>query len=230
MKTVYVALLLFSISLGPVHAATYDFQGVVTDFEDVVPTGQIEARWPVGTVISGSYSFSDGLQDNVNPVAMADPSYGLYTPVLFDVLLPDLTYGTSSFGGGASLRIFNDSTTVAPGTADFYNLNSYYPSGPGYGEQQIVPTAFNIRLTDTDATVFADDGLPTVMPSLTEFENADFLISFVSGDSVHGEITSLTLRGAPVSPIPEPNTYAMLLAGLLMLGFEVRRRRRVTRQ
>jgi hypothetical protein len=32
----------------------------------------------------------------------------------------------------------------------------------------------------------------------------------------------------PVSPVPEPATYAMLLAGLGLLGFTTRRRKRST--
>jgi hypothetical protein len=39
--------------------------------------------------------------------------------------------------------------------------------------------------------------------------------------------TGLTLRVASVAPVPEPETYAMLLAGLGLLGFMVRRQRRM---
>ena len=41
------------------------------------------------------------------------------------------------------------------------------------------------------------------------------------GINNHGQVIAL------VSPIPEPETYAMLLAGLGLLGFIVRRRKTV---
>lgn len=46
--------------------------------------------------------------------------------------------------------------------------------------------------------------------------------AFQSGMAFDG----ITVAGNPIAPIPEPSTYAMLLAGLGMMGFMARRRHR----
>lgn len=46
-----------------------------------------------------------------------------------------------------------------------------------------------------------------------------------AGGSYAGSITATpTFAGPPVSPVPEPETYAMMLAGLGLLGFAARRK------
>jgi hypothetical protein len=202
---------------GAAAMVTYFFEGEVTFFDDVPPAGQLEARYPVGTRIRGSYRFSDALQDDVNPIAEADPNFGVYFPASYEVLIDDLIFGTSSFSGAASLRVFNDTSTARPGTVDFYNINDFDSSGPGSGVQPVAVHVFNVSLSDSDATVFADDSLPAVLPPLAAFEEASFRIEFGSGDSLNGTITALV--------VPEPRTYALLLAGLGLLGFAAGRRR-----
>jgi hypothetical protein len=53
-----------------------------------------------------------------------------------------------------------------------------------------------------------------------------------SGLGIEVPFASTSLSGgavSQVSPIPEPETYAMLLAGLGLLGFEARRRKKLQR-
>jgi hypothetical protein len=42
------------------------------------------------------------------------------------------------------------------------------------------------------------------------------------------QLGSLTVPGGPALPVPEPETYAMMMAGLSLLGFSARRRKQGT--
>jgi hypothetical protein len=48
----------------------------------------------------------------------------------------------------------------------------------------------------------------------------------INGNNVHTDL-AYYLSGATMSPVPEPETYAMLLAGLCLMGFMVRRKKSV---
>jgi hypothetical protein len=56
---------------------------------------------------------------------------------------------------------------------------------------------------------------------------ASMVLSSVSppGGFLWPAADDLTLAGAVSTPIPEPETYALLLSGLAILGFGARRRR-----
>lgn len=62
------------------------------------------------------------------------------------------------------------------------------------------------------------------MPSTSLLSGAD---SYTFSLYVDFALTGLTLVDASTPPIPEPETYAMLLAGLGLVGFAVRRRKQV---
>lgn len=78
------------------------------------------------------------------------------------------------------------------------------------------------------ADFLSDQSLPGTLPAFSgrlwlEFQNnadpSQFSFVFYNNLQVH-----------PTAPIPEPETYAMLLAGLGLLGFEIRRRRKLRPQ
>jgi hypothetical protein len=68
------------------------------------------------------------------------------------------------------------------------------------------------------------NGLENVSSSFS-FDRPGFGSQFRFAVALNGDSTALTLS---VAPIPEPETYAMLLAGLALLGFATRRKNRMT--
>ena len=53
-------------------------------------------------------------------------------------------------------------------------------------------------------------------------------VGLVKPDSFGGRIDNISMTAVPVSPVPEPQTYAMLLAGLGLVGAVVRRRKQAS--
>lgn len=51
--------------------------------------------------------------------------------------------------------------------------------------------------------------------------------SYYLGFSIGGAGLPAPIAGPSINPVPEPETYAMLLAGLLLIGFSVRRKRQI---
>lgn len=103
------------------------------------------------------------------------------------------------------------------------SLSSHYEKG--LGESGYAGTYFEIRdalpasSVQSDSLTYASDLLTT--PLSTSFSNdtdASVTKMLVIGAFVQGE-------GAPVTPVPEPETYAMLLAGLGLMGAVARRRK-----
>ncbi len=126
----------------------------------------------------------------------------------------------------------NGASLSNPGTADFYNF------GAGMDK-------FGGQSTWFDNTGLTSAALPfikVVASSLTATANSSkSIFGFDSdGDSVielngangneygfwtlQGDLLSYTNPGSVTAPIPEPGTYAMMLAGLALLGGVARRR------
>ncbi|WP_240791862.1 PEP-CTERM sorting domain-containing protein [Rhodoferax bucti] len=102
------------------------------------------------------------------------------------------------------------------------SLSSHYEKG--LGESGYAGTYFEIRdalpasSVQSDSLTYASDLLTT--PLSTSFNNdtdATVTKMLVIGAFVQGE-------SFPVTPVPEPETYAMLLAGLGLMGAVARRR------
>lgn len=84
-----------------------------------------------------------------------------------------------------------------------------------------------LALQDVGGTVFNSPSLPNSGLTLANFTsgNATFLqLQYDNGQGLasiaRGDLTYLTSN--PVTPVSEPTTYAMLLAGLGVMGFILR--------
>lgn len=69
--------------------------------------------------------------------------------------------------------------------------------------------------------------------TITGVSNSDFIGNndssgnwYVGADVFYNQYTGTVASGTPMSPVPEPHTYAMLLAGLGLMGFIALRKNR----
>jgi hypothetical protein len=79
----------------------------------------------------------------------------------------------------------------------------------------------NQRVPDLVPDFLANQNLPAVLPHFQGRLALDFV---PVGPDANAPTTAVFFDGLTVTPVPEPETYAMLLAGLGLLGFRVRRR------
>jgi hypothetical protein len=76
------------------------------------------------------------------------------------------------------------------------------------------------------STVFSYTGGPVEKEVFAGSSSAMY-VYFRAGPNASGNNNDYLVYGVNVAPIPEPETYAMLLAGLGLMGFMARRRRSV---
>ena len=154
-------------------------------------------------------------------------------------------------GSGSSVTV----TVNAPGQASFYALLNNYFGTPGADEYNITITATNgdtvtyqsiggVDTRDFNSNVYTNTIANSTTPwfdngvgqrlDLREFSLpssfltetvATFAITQVNGTD-SALFTGLTFSSQPlVSPVPEPETYGLMLAGFSVLGLVARRRR-----
>lgn len=145
--------------------------------------------------------------------------------IVFSIL--DATSATGNWSGVNYLKGFEikeigsvTGATISPSdlAAVDYNMNAAGCGGPA-GSQGICFLA-GTPLTLTDAMSWEI----TFAGSNLNFDSPHLKVSFyetLTQTKKTGDLLSMNL----VSPIPEPETYAMLLAGLALMGFVARRRR-----
>ena len=120
---------------------------------------------------------------------------------------------TYSVNGGSPLTLETvnsgfDNSDVLATDLYFYGPNIYDPIG--WLEAGDVVTLWSGELTTTDSFAFAP-------PTGGEFSTFIF--------ENWPNLNRISTYGVSVSPIPEPETYALMLAGLGLVGFMARRRK-----
>ena len=99
----------------------------------------------------------------------------------------------------------------------FFSNTIDWTGGPGGSDSS--PGPLNFSVTDAGGISLASFIASTGLDVGYRF-SADLLVA-----GIDGNVTGNVAVGVPTPPIPEPETYAMMLAGLGLLGFVARRRR-----
>ena len=123
--------------------------------------------------------------------------------------IEDMLVGVSNFSGGSIASLTLSGNSIFGFDGDGISNYTFLPSGPtGYEGPN---TSFNVVDYD-NGTVFFSGGL-------ADGASAYFSLEYPASAFAQGGGGTVG-----VSPVPEPETYAMLLAGLGLIGFAARRR------
>ncbi|GEM_PF-2058777 len=194
-----------------------------------------------------TYSFSGSIDVNQSDLDFTRFS-GQFS---FDSSAPDLVWDDPDSGSfdmsgglyGMSVTLDTPSYTVLTTTAKRYSMSTHIAlQGPigsppdigwmgvhgyvaGSGDTRFLSLRLE-RPLSSDALYFPPGGF-----TLADFDKALFIYSGLDviagqpGNSAYGQLDSLSCLSGCVGPVPEPETYALMLAGLGSLGALMRRRK-----
>ena len=212
----FLCFILLSQTLnGAVSAApiTVGFTGMITHLDD--PGGVLDPSI-AEAAFSGSYTIDpDLLSGEFRPPLPGASIYPLLpgggslsvsiAGFAFTLALPDIVIGNGSALG------------LCMNPCDAWTHTVSGPAGA------IVPT---ILFTAPSGTKFISNDF-FVVQELTGWEAIVQLVELYENDAMERRAVGvIRTLGVMQAPIPEPQTYALMLAGLALLGFSAARRRR----
>jgi len=219
--SILVAALLVSFAASATHAApvSYSFGGVTS-----TGMGAIAA----GTPFIGTFSYDPSVTGVTSHYYNVGATQTLFANA-FSALT--LTIGGDTVTGGApgTLALYNNSLAdgalhgVATGDSLWtygYNVLPLPSAGSLAG---LSPIGISLGLIDRTATAFNPGLNPVLLPSSlspSSFTSGEIRV-YTTGVVYTSYLSSL----APIAAVPEPETYALMLAGLGLVGLVARRKR-----
>ncbi|AAZ97753.1 hypothetical protein Tbd_1800 [Thiobacillus denitrificans ATCC 25259] len=177
------------------------------------------------TVTGGTFSMNGGAADsfiaaNIDPAFDVVGGYGT-------VNLNAPTSGLFNFGVFGPVSVF-----TGPGSTTPFGGSSIAPGGPVPSGTAELGGALNIDMSSWTAYWngnYFNQGAAGVTGTVDAAGNYTMSwTSTISGGPFDGSTGGWTVNGTlAVAPIPEASTYGMMLAGLGLVGFAVRRRKLV---
>lgn len=204
-------------------------QAVVTTYSVTQTFNQVvyDASHPDwDTIFTGSFDFDS--HTNTVSNLMGSLSQAMTGNTVFRALDYQLSSVYDAAIGGLLVSVFHQNTTdvfqgggfATGGTKEYGNQNAYATIFVNTTDPTAAPTADQIaKLAYGDCTTGSlmgmGAGAKTCMTGWVDSAQAD-----LSGGTMQGTYPI----SQTIAAVPEPETYAMLLAGLGLVGFAVRRR------
>lgn len=214
-----------ALSSPAVHAELYTlhYTAKITDisrlgtFPEEFPVSKVTIRNQVinlDDTVTGSYTF------DTSASPMSRYNYGSGTKAHFG---NDAPFGAivqfDRTGYREMSSMYSTAITVEDASADSGDHDYVRFDGNTYGNDWV---GFGLHFTDPTATALSESTIPTTALSLFNSSFYFGSVSYTPGVSSYrlkGEVTSMSL----VSTVPEPSTYAMLLAGIGLVAWRRKR-------
>lgn len=174
-----------------------------------------------GDTVHGTFSYvSAAPLTQYQPSAQTKGSYVMYQGAATINLTFDKS-NTTVKTSSDSFQVANDASTFSGSDIFFIGANATY--------SPIKSQEVSVSLDDSKGTVFTSSSVPQKLP-LSGFTSNLVEYTFLrqsDGSQLHanGQITSLSQEATTITTVPEPESYAMLLTGLGLMGFTLRRRK-----
>lgn len=213
---------------GPslIDYAGYDWLGMVV-VKPSVSTGHPQQITGFTTSENPDYDPEDGPQPITTPV-----DAGFHRSVVSG----DTVAFTQSFSGSTELYA---SIAARPTSSNFNFVSSYLTSGWREGINVTVTGKRDGATVYTQSLIVGDDAPVLYNFNFMNIDKVEFLTSggtflYPDGTTVGSYLNPSNVFSTPVlvfddvtlAPVPEPETYALMLAGLGLVGFLARRGRR----
>ncbi|HEY3633581.1 MAG TPA: PEP-CTERM sorting domain-containing protein [Caldimonas sp.] len=145
-----------------------------------------------------------------------------------NILSYSLIPGSATVGGAVGVTILGDTLTVLGGTCAV-------AGGCTYTDGRINSSSFGFFFQSSPtAPIYysldqlnASDPRPDRVVAFQDGTTTNWLFSYEDGDATTGDFdyNDMAVKVESIAAVPEPETYAMLLAGLGAMGFVARRRK-----
>lgn len=183
------------------------------------------APFAVGTPLAGSFSYDNSLApSSSNPFGVM---YDNHPSFSFTLNTPSQAISWSGFMGVSNDvddgKGPEDSFWISGNNSDYY-LDFLFtdPTGTAFGGTSL-PTAFPALYQGVIADPNDDDDL-TVPSAFVSYYNK------ASGAEIRGSVLSITPSAAATGAVPEPASWALMIAGFGLVGGAMRLRRKSVSQ
>lgn len=140
---------------GAGSRTTLTFTGTVTSTVDI-------AEVAVGAQVTGHYTFDSLATDEIPD----NPKSGLYPASQFSISVAGFEWSAAD----NNISVIDDAMGLGLGSPfDWYEVVSPLGKVSGPNLSGLAPAQFQFNIVDTDASVFSDDSLPTLV-NVAEFE------------------------------------------------------------
>lgn len=220
------AILLQAAGVSIAAPVTYSFSTGANPFA----SPNVADLFGSGSFVSGTFEY-DPLAPFTTTVPGGASLYGIQNispsfPSSYANLSGTVAGFTFSDARGTTV-VGNETFTQGATNVDFLQLNTQSTT-PIVGFSVGGYTLANVRMfwiegQQTPGTIpdfLSDQSLPGVLPGF----HGRLALDFVPTGNPSGPQSYVFYDGLSVAPVPEPETYAMLLAGLGLLGLTARRR------
>ncbi|WP_297326101.1 PEP-CTERM sorting domain-containing protein [Nitrosomonas sp.] len=180
---------------------------------------------PVQPLPGGLASLASAINDSGQVVGRSGASYGIQAYVTGENGVGITNLGT--FGGSFSeaTDINNAGEVVGIASLETPEAHSFLYSHGGMTDLSLLDVVIGNNWSNIQVTAINDNGqilgYGTLIDPISGLANTrGFILSYTSDTVFNPQPIFI-----PAAPIPEPETYAMLLAGLGLIGFIARRRK-----